>query len=349
MKKTIFIEFVTYIFTFACFIFVMYQGCQCLSKYLAKPKSTDVTIDLASNHSYPGITICFESETDIFDSILHECNLTFNDYFVENKWIGINQSIEICRDPAKLNQKLIGLVPDAVKIDINNEISSTNESFEFKLKGQRNCVSYKMPQNTEITTLYATFHQKVHLFFGNQGDFLDTDLGENRLAILELGTSLTIDLSYEVFEFLDYNGESCAKYNQPRDDCILKNAHESSMSEIGCTSPFGANKSIICADPEKAKMAKMKLENLTYQAACPRSCKYLMTSFGTFSKYPMNITTFSMLYLKFPKFIKVSTSNWAYTMLELIAEVGGYVGLFLGVSINQFANLLKKTFNRIGN
>ena len=97
MKKTIIIvEFLSYIFMLACFIFVMYQGCQCLSKYLGNPKSTDIKIDLASKHSYPAVTICFESGTSIFDPILHECNLTFNDYFVGNKWIG-NQSIEICR------------------------------------------------------------------------------------------------------------------------------------------------------------------------------------------------------------------------------------------------------------
>ena len=336
----------------ACFIFVMYQGCQCLSKYLGNPKSTDIKIDLASKHSYPAVTICFESGTSIFDPILHECNLTFNDYFVGNKWIG-NQSIEICRDPAKLNRKLIELLSDVMKIDINNnegKISSTTESFEFKSKGQFNCVSYKMPQSTEITTLNAIFPRNVSVFFGNQGDFYGTDLHENKLVMIKLGTSLTIDIIYEVFEFLDLNGDTCMEYNKEyRDDCILKNAHDSSIIEIGCTTPFGTNKSKICLDEEKANMTNMKLKNLSDQLACPRSCKYLMTSFGTFSEYPMPITSSSRLFLKFPKFIKVSKSNWAYTMLELIAEVGGYVGLFLGVSINQFAILAKKAINGIVN
>ena len=41
------------------------------------------------------------------------------------------------------------------------------------------------------------------------------------------------------------------------------------------------------------------------------------------------------LKLRFKKFIKVSRSRQAYGSLELLAEVGGYVGLFLGISINQ--------------
>ena len=49
--------------------------------------------------------------------------------------------------------------------------------------------------------------------------------------------------------------------------------------------------------------------------------------------------------MNFQKFIKVSRTHWDYGGLELIAEVGGYVGLFLGVSVNQLAILTKVCFN----
>ena len=35
----------------------------------------------------------------------------------------------------------------------------------------------------------------------------------------------------------------------------------------------------------------------------------------------------------------------SYNILELMAEVGGYVGLFLGVSVNQFSDLIKSSFS----
>ena len=51
----------------------------------------------------------------------------------------------------------------------------------------------------------------------------------------------------------------------------------------------------------------------------------------------------SYLTIKFQRFVKLSKSRYSYTILELIAEFGGYVGLFLGLSINQ----LSKVFERI--
>ena len=43
--------------------------------------------------------------------------------------------------------------------------------------------------------------------------------------------------------------------------------------------------------------------------------------------------------------IKVVTAYHLYSALSLIAEIGGYVGLFLGVSINQITSLMDIKFN----
>ena len=75
---------------------------------------------------------------------------------------------------------------------------------------------------------------------------------------------------------------------------------------------------------------------------CPKSCTYQMTSFSSFLKENNSNPDQGYLYLKFQRFIKVSRSRYAYTWLELLAEVGGYVGLFLGVSVNQTLPILKK-------
>ena len=45
--------------------------------------------------------------------------------------------------------------------------------------------------------------------------------------------------------------------------------------------------------------------------------------------------------MEFPKYVRVSSSYYSYNLLELLAEVGGYVGLFLGVSIIQISSLVK--------
>ena len=48
----------------------------------------------------------------------------------------------------------------------------------------------------------------------------------------------------------------------------------------------------------------------------------------------------SEMKLYFPDRVKVVKSYKIYSGLALIAEIGGYVGLFLGVSINQITVII---------
>ena len=43
----------------------------------------------------------------------------------------------------------------------------------------------------------------------------------------------------------------------------------------------------------------------------------------------------SEMKINFKENVKVTSGHYLYSELSLIAEIGGYVGLFLGVSINQ--------------
>ena len=46
------------------------------------------------------------------------------------------------------------------------------------------------------------------------------------------------------------------------------------------------------------------------------------------------------LKINFEEVIKVTRDYYTYTEISLIAEIGGYVGLFLGVSVNQVTYLM---------
>ena len=48
--------------------------------------------------------------------------------------------------------------------------------------------------------------------------------------------------------------------------------------------------------------------------------------------------------LNFDKFIKITKARHSYTELELLAEIGGYVGLFLGLSVFDFGILFDLFF-----
>ena len=46
--------------------------------------------------------------------------------------------------------------------------------------------------------------------------------------------------------------------------------------------------------------------------------------------------------LTFSKLIKTTKGRYSYRELELLAELGGYVGLFLGISVLSLKDLLAK-------
>ena len=81
---------------------------------------------------------------------------------------------------------------------------------------------------------------------------------------------------------------------------------------------------------------------------CPMSCTQVTTSFSSHhekyvgdedSEYYFSNGTVS---LYFQRYIKVTHTHWSYTGITLLAEVGGYVGLFLGISVNQMSNVFEK-------
>ena len=124
------------------------------------------------------------------------------------------------------------------------------------------------------------------------------------------------------------------------------------MQSLGCTTPFVTNKSNICTDPDKAKKASRIQSNIyggdskILKNVCPESCMQVRTSFGSQRNDDIGVADYYVpgeLTLYFQHTIKVSKSHWSYTGLSLLAEVGGYVGLFLGVSLNQVSHILKSS------
>ena len=118
---------------------------------------------------------------------------------------------------------------------------------------------------------------------------------------------------------------------------------QKSEKELGCTTPFHPDKSKICLEHSKANEAMDIFYDIFWNKTkarqlCPKPCQQYIISFSRSSDEDFRYTN---LEVNFPKYIRVSSSYYSYTLLELLAEVGGYVGLFLGVSIIQISGLMK--------
>ena len=110
------------------------------------------------------------------------------------------------------------------------------------------------------------------------------------------------------------------------------------METLGCTTPYGAIKDNICTIPEKGLIALNKSLDPNFFEKCEYPCKFLKIKVIENGKLVMPGP--SMLNLRFLKYIRVTTSYLSYTPLEMFGEFGGYVGLFLGISIFHLKDLV---------
>ena len=138
------------------------------------------------------------------------------------------------------------------------------------------------------------------------------------------------------------------------DDCFYDFLKIELTQNVGCTTPSLPDKSNICKTVANAKLAKewedqIMFRNSSLTEVCPKSCLEVYTTIG--NKHVVDNSDEDSEYyekgnltLFFHQFVKVSKAYWEYDGIELMAEIGGYVGLFLGVSVNQIRHLIGKVF-----
>ena len=192
--------------------------------------------------------------------------------------------------------------------------------------------------------MFLTYPEKSMKFFGE----------DVRLELkAEKGLRYIWDVKHEVHELVEFNGNECNGEKQYSQDlCVDKIIQKVSLENIGCTTPFGTDKSQICTNVSNAQKA-LKIydegikmwkwngtEVLTTECRIPCSIITLKTEDLQKEDVSMIGSKQTIVKINFEELIKVTTDYKTYTALSLIAEIGGYVGLFLGVSVNQVIDLI---------
>lgn len=159
----------------------------------------------------------------------------------------------------------------------------------------------------------------------------------------ELRMKLVYEFAPEFYEMLDDDGKPCNKDSMyEKDDCFQDAFDKMAIEKYGCTTPFGPNKKMICTNKAIAtKVMAMRedwFKNDRDQSNCSTPCQIIMTK--PLKTRQETTEQESEMKLYFPDRVKVVRSYKIYSGLALIAEIGGYVGLFLGVSINQITVII---------
>ena len=161
------------------------------------------------------------------------------------------------------------------------------------------------------------------------------------------GKSLFYKVEHELLEMINDKMEPChddPKYN--KDYCVEGELEKSLMKEYGCTPPIFKEKENICTNNTISEQVFEYWDTAKYYTNCSDPCKEMLIQANNIRE--KNITKyFSEVKLYFRPKVKVVKSYYAYSGLSLIAEIGGYFGLFLGVSINQITYLTSKVQERV--
>ena len=118
------------------------------------------------------------------------------------------------------------------------------------------------------------------------------------------------------------------------DDYYLKNSE--------CVIPFQSNKPKKNPCPLSNSMLNPYWEllvNKVFKSYCQMPCASMEVTFPAIAEdVGSPDTAYVKLYLL--TVVKVQTSYWSYTIISLLAEVGGYLGLLLGMSLLDITKVI---------
>ena len=145
-------------------------------------------------------------------------------------------------------------------------------------------------------------------------------------------------VEHELLEMLNDKSEPCNENPiYKRDNCVEGKIEKFLMKRYGCVPPFFENKENICTNETISKQVRKYWEYYArYYTKCTDRCKGMSVQ-ATWMRNKEKSNSQAVLY--FQRKVKVVKSYYAYSGLSLIAEIGGYIGLFLGISINQITYL----------
>ena len=114
------------------------------------------------------------------------------------------------------------------------------------------------------------------------------------------------------------------------------------LTNFGCVMPFQSNRPKAIPCPITNSMLKPYFEflkNQAFKSYCQLPCASMEVTFPAMTD---GVTSPGEAYVRFYLLtvVKVQTSYWSYSIISLLAEVGGYLGLLLGMSLLDITKVI---------
>ena len=152
---------------------------------------------------------------------------------------------------------------------------------------------------------------------------------------------MTLNLNYVTLIQRDLGNGKMSCSSTSHYDC-LQSAAKAVSEKIGCRTPWTMNFDLPVCDNQTVSL---KESYKTYEEAilnenklCPDMCRSLETSL-----FKVNTRSRSdgraLFGIYTPRTITITEEHYLYTSVNLFAEIGGYLGLFMGYSLFNIANI----------
>ena len=218
------------------------------------------------------------------------------------------------------------------------------------------CLTFSPTQNmikSGIRQVKLKIRKTSWIFFHTNGMIKTKTYTDSELTQIfaSISNEIYLDLDFTVYDMFDFGGQPCEtepKFNH--DACTEAKLNKKSLEKFGCTTPFGSTKDKICQDNENSsKVMDLYIQTMKKNHDnCYNPCLFTSTK-ATITRVKGGK---GEVIIKFKENIKVIDAYYLYSALSMIAEVGGYVGLFLGISVNQVTalfNVVLDKFDQICN
>ena len=345
----------------SCCVTLIWQLSKCCMRFLEKPQGTHVSVISSAGKMFPSITVCPDMHNDISvlnSTILSDCGMNSSEYRYQSKWSV--EGIKECEDPKILFHSIIFKPEHIIRdVSIGNQRILSNDTASFlpvDMKNFGRCYNVNLPSGimrNGVTKMILTFVSEVRVFVHNKGVLSMYKNARRKFVDVDVYKRYFVNVEHNIYEMLDLDGKLCEddqKYSL--DECVHNLLQKESMEKIGCVTPFGITKDNICKDPAKSREAfKLFSEYRIYgrsnkSLACLKPCSFLSIKLSK-SNEKLTETNHGKLTFFFEEIIQETSSYYSYGSREFIAEIGGYVGLFIGASVYQLADLFENIIRKL--
>lgn len=368
MQSTWYIRIIKLVILLACLSFVLWQAWKCLAKYHDNPQGITLSMKhIKAALPLPLMTICLSKELESTEAAydreaLQKCGIyRLESYRDEGKWVGLG-TLENCTNAQLLHESIVPKVKDIIHYIGYTRYNRLRTVTKIRPGGPTAQKYWKSMDEIRHGRCFTIHHRQDYIdegiaairimtlkntqvYFHSPGELLSSKYKTG--FELHLNKRLYVDLEHEIHTSIDTLDEPCNDHPQySHDQCAHDQLFQESLKTLGCTTPFGTNKEYICTNVSKAQNATELYANYFegYIDTCLTSCtltniRTTLTKEAFHGVLTGDGKKVGMMEITFRKLIKVTSSYYTYTALSLVAEIGGYVGLFLGVSVFHVTSL----------